>query len=155
MVNYNHINLEKIHILKLITMDKNNFDEKEKLTPNKKDHDRDQKELASQMNRTLSRHRGIIRIVLSILAFLLWFFIGVSPTLLFSSYIQQFIGFYSFFFRNPVLFLIIALINIFLGLISYFLIGILWWSAFHILWSIRWFYGFIKYRKLKSFPQTK
>ncbi|MGB9979930.1 hypothetical protein [Methanobacterium sp.] len=45
------------------------------------------------------------------------------------------------------------MINIFLGIIVYF-IGIIWWSAFHIIWSIRWFYGYAKYRKVKNKPSV-
>ena len=114
-----------------------------------KNTDSKDKELSKQMDKELSKSRALLRIFLSILAFLLWFFIGVSPALIFSSYIQQFIGFYSYFFRNPILFLIIAFLNIIIGIIVYFLVGILWWAAIHILWSIRWFYGYFKYRKIK------
>ena len=45
----------------------------------------------------------------------------------------------------------VALINIFLGIIVYF-IGIIWWSVFHIIWSIRWFYGYAKYRNVGEAP---
>lgn len=111
-------------------------------------------ELSKQLNKTFSRRRAILRIILSVVAFLLWFFIGISPTLIFSSYIQQFIGFYSFFFRNPILFLVIAFLNIIIGIVVYFFVGILLWAAFHIIWSIRWFYGYLKYRKIKKTPNS-
>lgn len=109
----------------------------------------DNKELTSKMNKQISRPRAVGRIILGFFAFLLWFFLGVPPTLIYSSGIQTFIGTFSFFIRNPIIFLLIALINIFMGIISYIYIGILWWTAFHILWSIRWFWGYAKYRNVK------
>ncbi len=106
---------------------------------------KDEKEL-SGMKKTFSRRRGVLRIILGFIAFLLWIFIGVSPTIIFSSSIQEFIGAFSFLVRNPIIFLLVALFNIFLGFIVYFFVGILWWAAFHFIWSIRWFYGYFKYR---------
>jgi hypothetical protein len=105
----------------------------------------DEKEL-SGMKKTFSRRRGVLRIILGFIAILLWIFIGVSPTIIFSSSIQEFIGAFSFLVRNPIIFLLVALFNIFLGFIVYFFLGILWWAAFHFIWSIRWFYGYFKYR---------
>jgi hypothetical protein len=112
----------------------------------KKDDDTAEKERSSQMDKTFSRRRGVLRIVLGFFALLLWFFIGVSPTIIFSSSIQEFMGFFSFFVRYPILFLLIALLNIFLGAVVYVYLGILLWAAFHFIWSIRWFYGYFKYR---------
>lgn len=113
--------------------------------------DTDEKELSVELEKELSPVRAVLRIIVGFFALLIWILIGVSPTIFFSSAIQQFIGVTSFFYRNPIVFLLVALLNIFLGLTVYF-IGILWWSAFHIIWSIRWFYGFIKFRKVKKKP---
>lgn len=106
------------------------------------------KELSEEMNENLSPRRAVVRIILSIIGLLIWILIGVSPTIIFSSTIQQFMGVTSFFYKNPIYFLLVALINIIFGFIVYFFIGILWWAAFHLLWSIRWFYAYIKYRKI-------
>lgn len=133
---------------------KNNFHEKEKenITSNHdKDNDTGEQELSSQMNKTLSSTRAIVRIILGFLAFLLWILIGVSPTIIFTSSLQGFIGVISFLIRNPIIFLLIAVLNIVLAITSYLLFQILWWSVFHLLWSIRWFYGFGKYRRLKNY----
>lgn len=118
---------------------------------NKKDADIDEKKLAVELEKKLSPARAIFRIILGAFGILLWFLIGINPSIFFSSAIQQFIGVTSFFYRNPIIFLLVALINIFLGIIVYF-IGILWWAAFHIIWSIRWFYGYIKYHNVKKKP---
>ncbi|MBP2045000.1 hypothetical protein [Methanobacterium aggregans] len=115
----------------------------------KKDRVNKEKELSSQLEKQLSPARAVVRIIIGFFALVIWILIGVSPTILFSSSIQEFIGVTSFFYRNPILFLLVAFINIFLGVIVYF-IGIFWWAAFHILWSIRWFYGFKRYHKLKK-----
>jgi len=114
----------------------------------KKDNNTDEKKLYSQLNKTLSPRRSIIRIIIGFFALLLWIIFGVPPTLVFSG-IQTFIGTFSFFIRNPIIFLLIALINIFLGVVEYLFLGIVWWTGFHFIWSIRWFYGYFKYRKLK------
>jgi hypothetical protein len=129
--------------------DKNNSDEnlkgKSKLDDYKKDFKKD-KEASRQIKKTFSRRRAVLRIFLGFIALILWIFIGVSPTIIFSSSIQEFIGAFSFFVKYPVIFLLIALLNIFLGVIVYVYIGIWWWAAFHLIWSIRWFYGYFKYR---------
>lgn len=106
-------------------------------------------DLSEKMNKQLSPARAVVRIIFSIIGLLIWFLIGVSPTIIFSSTIQQFMGVTSFFYKNPIYFLLVAFINIILGVVVYFLIGILWWAVFHLLWSIRWFYAYIKYRKVK------
>jgi hypothetical protein len=101
----------------------------------------------AQINSTFSRRRAVVRISLGLVAMGLWFLIGVSPTIIFSSSIQEFIGVFSFFVEYPAMFLLVAVLNIFLGLVVYFFIGIWWWAAFHLIWSVRWFYGYFKYRK--------
>ncbi len=117
----------------------------------KKDTVRNEKKLAADLEKKLSPARAVVRIILGLFGLLLWILIGVSPNIFFSSAIQQFIGVTSFFYRNPIIFLLVALINIFLGIIVYF-IGIIWWSAFHIIWSIRWFYGYAKYHNVNKTP---
>ncbi len=117
-----------------------------------KDTDDEMKELSSVMNKTFSPARSVIRIIVGFFVFLLWILIGVSPTLIFSSGIQGFIGTFSFLVRNPIIFLLVAFLNIFLGVLEYILLGLIWWTAFHLIWSIRWFYGYNKYRKLKNTP---
>lgn len=117
-----------------------------KLKDYKKDFNEDIKS-SSQVNRTFSRRRAFIRIFLGFVAMVLWFLVGVSPTIIFSSSIQEFIGVFSFFVKYPVMFLLVALLNIVLGVIVYSFMGIWWWAAFHLIWSIRWFYGYFKYRK--------
>ena len=107
-------------------------------------------ELEDSVDKTFSPKRGVVRVILGTIALLLWIFIGISPTIIFSSAIQQSIGLISFFYRNPIAFLLVAFINIILGLIVVFTIAIYLWAAFHFLWSIRWFYGYGKYQKLKS-----
>ncbi len=109
-----------------------------------------EEELSGGLQKTLSPRRGKIRIIYAVLGLIFWIVIGVSPTIIFSSALQNFIGFFSFFYRNPIAFLLIAFLNIILGLIVYFTVAIYYWAAFHFLWSIRWFYGYGKYRKLKS-----
>jgi hypothetical protein len=98
------------------------------------------------IEKTFSERRGVVRILLGFIALILWIFIGISPTIIFSSSLQQFIVVVSFLVRNPILFLLVAFFNIFLGLIVYFFLGIIYWAAFHFIWSIRWFYGYFKYR---------
>lgn len=115
---------------------------------NVKDNDTGEKGSSEGVEKTLSPRRGVLRIILGIIALLLWILIGISPTSIFSSALQQFIGVTSFFYRNPVAFLLIAFFNIILGVIVYFTIAIYYWAAFHFIWSIRWFYGYGKYRKL-------
>jgi hypothetical protein len=120
--------------------------DKAKLDDYKKEFNEDS-EASSQIQRTFSRRRAVIRIGLGFVAMVLWFLIGVSPTIIFSSSIQEFIGVFSFFVKYPSMFLLVALLNIFLAVIVYLFIGIWWWAAFHLIWSIRWFYGYFKYRK--------
>lgn len=115
-----------------------------------KKEENDDEELSKQMNKELSPARAIIRIIIGFIAIIIWILLGVNITVIFSATIQQTMGFTSYFYRNPLVFLIVAFINIILGLIAYFFVEILWWAAFHILWSIRWFYGYFKYRKIKK-----
>jgi len=103
--------------------------------------------------RELSTPLAILRITFGFFGLLIWILIGVYPTIILSSGIQEFIGVFSFFTKNPFLFLLIALINILFGAIEYIFIGIVWWSTFHIVWSIRWVYGYRKYSKLKKQPK--
>ena len=135
---------------------KNNSDEnmKGEITP-KQDKENLEQELSSKLNKKLSPTRGILRIVLGFLAFLIWILIGVSPTIIFTSSLQGFIGVFSVLVRNPIIFLLIALLNIILGITYYLLFQILWWSLFHFVWSIRWFYGFVKYSKLKNYSYNE
>lgn len=111
------------------------------------DPDNDQKELC-EMDKTFSRRRSVIRVIISIFAFLCWIIIGYVPTILLSSCIQGFMGTVSFFVRNPLTFLLVAFLNIFIGIFEYVFFGIVWWAGFHLIWSIRWFYGYYKYRIL-------
>jgi len=110
----------------------------------KKKETKKENRLSQELEKQLSPARNVARIILGFFALLVWILIGINPTGIFSSSIQEFIGVTSFFYRNPILFLLVALLNIIFGLIVYF-IGIFWWAAFHIIWSIRWFYGFKKY----------
>lgn len=132
---------------------KNNSDENENgnITSEQDKDDKVEQELSSQMKKILSPSRAIVRIILGFLLFLIWILIGVSPTIIFTSSLQGFIGVISFLIRNPIIFLLIAFVNIILGITSYLLFQILWWSVFHFVWSIRWFYGFGKYRRLKNY----
>ena len=113
------------------------------------DEDKDQKQL-SRMEKIISPSRAVARIIFGIFAFLLWILLGIPPTLIYSSGIQTFIGTVSFIIRNPIIFLLIAIINVIVGIISYFFIQLLWYTAFHLLWSIRWFFGYSKYSRLKK-----
>ena len=106
--------------------------------------------LSSKMNKQLSPTRAVLRLMAGFFALLIWLFLGVPPTLIYSSGIQSFIGTFSFFIRNPIIFLLIAFLNIILGTLEFIFLGVLWWSAFHWIWSIRWFYGYGKYRNLKN-----
>lgn len=105
---------------------------------------------ASKLDKFFSKPHAIGRIIFGFFAFLLWFILGVPPQLIYSSGIQTFIGTFTFFTRNPIIFLLVAILNVLMGVVSYFLLGILWYSAFHLLWSIRWFYGYGKYRNVKN-----
>ncbi len=115
----------------------------------RKDKD-NEKELSEQMKKELSPSRAIIRIIIGVIAIIIWILLGVNITVIFSSAIQQTMGFTSYFYRNPIIFLLVAFLNIIFGLVAYFIAGILWWATFHLIWSIRWFYGFFKYRNIKN-----
>jgi hypothetical protein len=96
--------------------------------------DEDEKEKKSlQMNKTFSPARSVLRIILGFFALLIWIFIGVYPTLIFTSGIQGFIGTFSFFVRNPIIFLLIAFINILLGAIEHILYG--FYGGLHFIFS--------------------
>lgn len=127
---------------------KNNLDDEAdgKNQLNTKNNPNNENGDSSGVEKTFSKRRAVVRILLGFLALVLWFLIGISPTIIFSSSIQEFIGVFSFFVKNPILFLLVAFLNIFSGVVVYIYIGILWWAVFHLLWSIRWFYGYFKYR---------
>jgi hypothetical protein len=125
------------------------IDSKENRTKSKSSNiqkDSESHKKVSGVDKTFSHRRGVLRIVVGFIALLLWIVIGISPTIIFSSSIQEFIGVFSFLIRNPIIFLLVALFNIFLGILVYFTLGIILWAAFHFIWSIRWFYGYFKYR---------
>ena len=88
-----------------IKKDKNTFDEnvKYKSDNDNKGSEKDN-EVSSGVKKTFSRHRAVLRIFLGFIALVLWIFIGVSPTIIFSSSIQEFIGVFSFLVRNPLYF---------------------------------------------------
>lgn len=112
----------------------------------------EEKELAAQMEKQLSPRRSVTRIFIAILAFL-WFLAGGSAqtVLSLSGGSLGLIGVVSFLVRNPITFLIIGIIQIILGLIFYLFFATYYFMViFHFLWSIRWFYGYKKYRHLKS-----
>jgi hypothetical protein len=129
--------------------DKNNSDEnvsgKVKSDSDNKVSENDN-EVSSGVKKTFSRRRAFLRIILGFIAILLWVLIGLSPTIIFSSSLQEFIGAFSFLVKNPIIFLFVAFFNIAIGVAVYFGLGIVWWAAFHFIWSIRWFYGYFKYR---------
>lgn len=102
------------------------------------------------LNKMLSPKRSIVRIFLAFLSFIIWIFIGYSPNILFTSSVQGLVGVLSFLVQNPMIFLIIAFINIGMGILFYILIETIFWAGFHLLWSIRWFYGFAKYSRMKN-----
>ena len=114
-----------------------------------------EKELSLKMKKQLSPIKSALRLIVGFFALLLWILLGVPPTLIYSSGIQSFIGTVSFFIRNPLTFLLIGLVNIFLGALELIFLGFLWWTAFHFVWSIRWFYGFKKYRKVSKSTRQK
>lgn len=112
----------------------------------------EEKELSDQMEKQLSPRRSLTRIFIAILAFL-WFLAGGSAqtVLSLSGGSLGLIGVVSFLVRNPITFLIIGIIQIILGLIFYLFFATYYFMViFHFLWSIRWFYGYKKYRHLKS-----
>ena len=117
-------------------------------------NDSDESEELAQMDKILSPRRGVVRIILGLIGLIVWILIGVSPNILFTSGIQGFTGIFSFITSNPVIFLLIAFLNIFSGAIAYVLVGLSWWSGFHFVWSIRWFYGYFKYHKIKNTIQN-
>jgi len=112
-------------------------------------------DLPSWMDKFFLKSRAIGRIIFGIVAFLVWFILGVPPSLIYACGIQTFIGTYSFFTRNPIIFLLIALLNIIVGIAIYFYPGNILLSAFHFLWSIRFFYGYNKYRSFKKVNNEK
>ncbi|NYB51921.1 MAG: hypothetical protein HVN35_05130 [Methanobacteriaceae archaeon] len=125
-------------------MDKNN-------TNKISDDSEEEKKLKDKMDKQLSPRRSLFRIVIAILAFL-WFLAGGSAqtVLSLSGGGLGLVGVVSFLIRNPVSFLIIGFIQVALGLIFYFFFFSYYFMIiFHFIWSIRWFYGYKMYRKLK------
>ncbi|MBI5679642.1 MAG: hypothetical protein HZC47_01915 [Methanobacterium sp.] len=111
-----------------------------------------EKKLSSQMEKQLSPARSILKIIIAILAFI-WFLAGGSAqtVLSLSGGAIGLTGVVTFLIRNPISFLIIGIIQVVLGLIFYiFGSSFLLLTVFHFLWSIRWFYGYKKYRHLKN-----
>ncbi len=118
------------------------------------DEAEEQKKLSAKMEKQLSPRRSILRIIIAILAFL-WFLAGGSAqtVLSLSGGGLGLVGVVSFLMRNPVSFLIIGFIQVAMGLIFYlFIFTYYFMIIFHFLWSIRWFYGYFKYRNLKKSP---
>ncbi len=125
------------------TMDKNNTEK----IPDKAEKEK----LSAEMEKQLSPSRSLFRILTAIFAFI-WFLAGGSAqtVLSLSGGAMGLSGVVTFLLKNPISFLIIGFINVFLGLILYiFAISFILVSVFHFLWSLRWFYGYGKYRHLK------
>jgi hypothetical protein len=111
----------------------------------------EEEKLSAEMEKQLSLRKSLFRILIAILAFI-WFLVGGSAqtVLSLSGGAMGLSGVVTFLLKNPISFLIIGFINVFLGLILYiFAISFILVSIFHFLWSIRWFYGYRKYRNLK------
>jgi hypothetical protein len=119
----------------------------------KKDFDQEEaEEKLAEMEKQLSPGRSLFRILVAILAFI-WFLAGGSAqtVLSLSGGAIGLSGVVSFLIRNPITFLIIGLINVILGLILFiFAISIIIVSIFHFIWSLRWFYGYVKYRAVRD-----
>lgn len=114
------------------------------------DEEEKEKELSKKMEKQLSPRKAIFRIIIAIAAFL-WFLAGGSAqtVLSLSGGGMGLVGVVSFLIRNPVTFLIIGLIQIVMGILFLlFFVSYAFMTIFHFLWSIRWFYGYHKYRKL-------
>jgi len=112
------------------------------------DETEEEKKLWTQMEKQLSPRRSIFKIIIAILAFI-WFLVGGSAqtVLSLSGGGLGLVGVVSFLLRNPISFLIIGFIQVALGLLFYFFfISYYVMIIFHFLWSIRWFYGYKKYR---------
>ena len=124
-------------------MDKNNTE--------KIPDEAEEEKLSAQMEKQLSTRKSLFRILTAIFAFI-WFLAGGSAqtVLSLSGGAIGLSGVVTFLLKNPISFLIIGFINVVLGLILYiFAISFILVSIFHFLWSIRWFYGYGKYRNLK------
>lgn len=122
---------------------------KNKMEANESDKE---KQLSSQMEKQLSPSRSLFRIIIAIFAFI-WFLAGGSAqtVLSLSGGAMGLTGLVSFLIRNPLSFLIIGIIQVVLGLIFYIIsYSFALLTIFHLLWSIRWFYGYKKYSHLKS-----
>jgi hypothetical protein len=109
-----------------------------------------EKKLSSQMEKQLSPSRSVFRIIIAIIAFV-WFLAGGSAqtVLSLSGGAMGLSGLVTFLIRNPISFLIIGIIQLVLGFIFYIIsYSFVLLTIFHFLWSIRWFYGYKKYRHL-------
>ncbi|MEN6328899.1 MAG: hypothetical protein ABFC91_01225 [Methanobacteriaceae archaeon] len=113
---------------------------------------KEQEKLSSDMDKVLSTRRSVFRILVAIFAFV-WFLAGGSAqtVISLSGETLGITGFVSFFLKNPITFLIIGILQVVLGviLILYF-VSYLLLAIFHFLWSIRWFYGYYRYRNCKT-----
>ncbi len=119
---------------------------------NKSDIEQKNQKDRSNMEKILSPGRSLFRIIMAIFAFI-WFLAGGSAqtVLSLSGGAMGLSGVVTFLIRNPISFLIIGLIQVVLGLIIYlFSFSFVLVSILHFLWSIRWFYGYKKYRHLKD-----
>ncbi len=109
-----------------------------------------EKKLSSQMEKQLSPSRSVVRIIIAIFAFA-WFLAGGSAqtVLSLSGGAMGLSGLVTFLIRNSISFLIIGIIQLVLGFIFYIIsYSFVLLTIFHFLWSIRWFYGYKKYRHL-------
>jgi uncharacterized membrane protein len=114
--------------------------------------DADEKKLQEDMKKQLSPKRAFMRIIIAIFAFL-WFLVGGSAqtVLSLSGGAMGLSGIVSYLIRNPVSFLLIAFINVIFGVYLFlFALSYAFLIFIHFLWSIRWFYGYFKYRKLQE-----
>jgi hypothetical protein len=112
--------------------------------------EKSEEELQRDLQKQLSPKISLMRIFIAIFAFI-WFLAGGSAqtVLSLSGGAIGLSGVVSYLIRNPLSFLLIGVINVILGLILFvFEITFILLVIFHFLWSIRWFYGFFKYRKI-------
>lgn len=116
------------------------------------EEEEEHEKLSSEMDKVLSTRRSVLRILVAIFAFF-WFLAGgsVQTVTSLSGEALGITGFVSFFLRNPIAFLIIGIIQVVLGLIMVlYFVSYIPLAIFHFLWSIRWFYGYYRYRNVKG-----
>lgn len=111
----------------------------------------DEEELSSRMDKQLSPRSSLIRILVAIIAFI-WFLLGGSAqtVLALSGGQLGLAGVVTFLIKNPISFLVIGILNVMSGIIFYIFSISFFIAIIHFLWSIRWFYGYNKYRGLKK-----